>query len=126
MLGSSIILGKIMMKALTFLRAWNESIRSKSKSPLLNYLDESCEIKYVGRSESQSREEHLAWIEENSIAGSIDGFEIFFERDGICTGCHSVNYTNGEKALVMFFGKYSDDKITEWTSLVSRDWKKIG
>ena len=120
------ILGEIMMKSLTFLRAWNESIRNKSKSPLLNYLDGSCSIKYVGRWESQSREEHLAWIEENSIAGSIDEFEIFFERNGVCTGCHRVNYTNGEKALVMFFGKYSDDKITEWTSLVSRDWKKIG
>ena len=46
------ILGGIMMKSLTFLKAWNESIRNKSKSPLLNYLDGSCSIKYVGRWET--------------------------------------------------------------------------
>ena len=119
-------LGGIIMKTLTFLKAWNESISNKSKAPLLNYLDGGCKIKYVGRSEVQSTEEHLAWIEENSIVKSIGGFEIIFEGDGLCIGSHSVIYTNGEKAMVMFFGKYSDDKITQWTSLVSRDWKKIG
>ena len=111
------------MDAIKFLRAWSESIEKKSQQPLASFLDDGCSIEYIGRKKMQTKSEHLAWCVENTVAGSIDDFKIFYDGNGVCSGSHGVNYTDGSFGIAMFFDRYYKNGIEQWTSLVSKNWK---
>ena len=110
------------MRATEFLQAWSESINKKTQHPLASFLADGCAIEYLGRKQIQTKAEHLAWCVKNTVADSIADFKIFYDENGVCSGSHGVNYSDGSFGIVMFFGRYSKDGIEQWTSLVSKNW----
>ena len=109
------------MNAIEILVAWNASIRQKSEHPLVHFLHDDCKIEYFGRSQIQSKDEHLNWCRENTRANCIGNFKIIYDDNRLCCGSHTVTYISGNSGLIMFFGQYSDMGVTSWTSLVSRN-----
>ena len=110
------------MNATEILEAWNASIRQKSEHPLAHFLHDDCKIEYFGRSQIHSKDEHLKWCRENTKAKCIGNFRVIYDDNGLCCGSHTVTYVSRGSGLIMFFGQYSDAGVTNWTSLVSRDW----
>ena len=91
------------MNAIKILEAWNASIRQKSEHPLAHFLHDDCKIEYFGRSQIQTKDEHLKWCRENTKAKCIGNFKIIYDDNRLCCGSHTVNYVSGNSGLIMFW-----------------------
>ena len=83
------------MNVIKILKAWNVSIRQKSEHSLAHCLHNDCKIEYSGRSQIQTKDEHLKWCKENTEAKGIRNFKIIYDDNGLCCGSHRVTYVSG-------------------------------
>ena len=106
------------MDAKTILSIWEKTF-SEKVDYLSEHLADDLVIEFMGKnSSSQTKEEHIAWsISDESP--TIGDFKVIFEENGVAVGTHTVVNPQGEGRDVMYYGKFENNKVTEWKVLVS-------
>ena len=65
------------------------------------------------------------WLAEQAEALGVEIFpgftaaEVIFEENGVAVGTHTALNPQGEGRDVMYYGKFENNKVTEWKVLVS-------
>ena len=110
--------GFLIMDAKTILSIWEKTF-SEKVDYLSEHLADDLVIEFMGKdSSSQTKDEHIAWsISDESP--TIGDFKVIFEENGVAVGTHTAVNPQGEGRDVMYYGKFENNKVTEWKVLVS-------
>jgi len=108
----------LIMDAKTILSIWEKTF-SEKVDYLSEHLADDLVIEFMGKdSSSQTKDEHIAWsISDESP--TIGDFKVIFEENGVAVGTHTAVNPQGEGRDVMYYGKFENNKVTEWKVLVS-------
>ena len=106
------------MDAKTILTIWEKTF-SEKVDYLSEHLADDLVIEFMGKdSSSQTKDEHIAWsISDESP--TIGDFKVIFEENGVAVGTHTAVNPRGEGRDIMYYGKFENNKVTEWKVLVS-------
>ena len=91
------------MNVIKILKAWNVSIRQKSEHSLAHCLHNDCKIEYSGRSQIQTKDEHLKWCKENTEAKGIRNFKIIYDDKWVMLREPSCDLCFRGSGLMIFF-----------------------
>tara|TARA_B100000282_G_C31297402_1_gene293900 strand:+ start:86 stop:454 length:369 start_codon:yes stop_codon:yes gene_type:complete len=117
-INKSFIEGIFIMDAKTILSMWEKTF-SEKVDYLSEHLADDLVIEFMGKdSSSQTKEEHIAWCVSDE-SPRIGGFKVIFEENGVAVGTHTAFNPQGEGRDVMYYGKFENNKVTEWKVLVS-------
>ena len=99
------------------------SISEKTFSEKVNYLSGSLAdnsvIEFMGKNSSfKMKDEHFTW-RVSGESPRISLFEVIFEDNGVAVESHTAFNPQGEGRDVMYYGKFENNKVTEWELLVS-------
>ena len=110
--------GFLIMDAKTILSIWEKTF-SEKVDYLSEHLADDLVIEFMGKnSSSQTKDEHIAWsISDESP--TIGDFKVIFEENGVAVGTHTAVNPQGEGRDIMYYGKFENNKVTEWKVLVS-------
>ena len=108
----------LIMDAKTILSIWEKTF-SEKVDYLSEHLADDLVIEFMGKnSSSQTKDEHIAWsISDESP--TIGDFKVIFEENGVAVGTHTAVNPQGEGRDIMYYGKFENNKVTEWKVLVS-------
>ena len=106
------------MDAKTILSMWEKTF-SEKVDYLSEHLADDLIIEFMGKDSScQTKEEHIACCVSDE-SPRIGGFKVIFEENGVAVGTHTAFNPQGEGRDVMYYGKFENNKVTEWKVLVS-------